>query len=163
MGLWSQHHVNYSQDRAFQDSYCCPWSTSDPGVWLLWCPCPYNCFFVRALVLLQCSGLSPAVFPFRFFLANSSLLASLLELIFFEIVLLVRCIYHTLLASSFVQDQVSASSCEAEYFSDSSAVNDLEYVGLFFSDLLFFPMMPNLLCRTDCWYVDHAAWFWPFR
>ena len=53
--------------------------------------------------------------------------------------LLVRCIYHTLLASSFVQDQVSASSCEAEYFSDSSAVNDLEYVGLFLSDLPFFP------------------------
>ncbi len=40
-----------------------------------------------------------------------------------------------LLARSFIQDQVSASSCEAEYYSYSSAVNDREYVTLLLSDL----------------------------
>ena len=40
-----------------------------------------------------------------------------------------------LLARSFVQYQVSASSCEAEYYSYSSAVNDREYVTLLLSDL----------------------------
>ena len=43
-----------------------------------------------------------------------------------------------LLARSFVQDQVSASSCEAEYYSYSSAVKDLEYVRLLLRDLLLF-------------------------
>jgi hypothetical protein len=33
-----------------------------------------------------------------------------------------------LLAKSFVQDQVSASSCDVDYFAHSSAVKDLEYV-----------------------------------
>jgi hypothetical protein len=32
------------------------------------------------------------------------------------------------LSRSFVQDQVSASSCEAEYYSYSSSVKDLEFV-----------------------------------
>jgi len=44
-----------------------------------------------------------------------------------------------LLARSFVQDQVSASSCEAEYYSYSSAVKDLEYVRLLLRDLHLFP------------------------
>ena len=44
-----------------------------------------------------------------------------------------------LLARSFVQDQVSASSCEAEYYAYSSAVKDLEYVRLLLRDLLLFP------------------------
>jgi hypothetical protein len=44
-----------------------------------------------------------------------------------------------LLAQSFVQDQVSASSCEAEYYAYSSAVKDLEYVLLLLHDLLLFP------------------------
>ena len=45
-----------------------------------------------------------------------------------------------LLARSFVQDQVSASSCEAEYYAYSSAVKDLEYVRLLLRDLLLFPV-----------------------
>ena len=44
-----------------------------------------------------------------------------------------------LLACSFVQDQVSASSCEAEYYSYSSGVKDVEYVRLLLRDLLLFP------------------------
>jgi hypothetical protein len=46
----------------------------------------------------------------------------------------------TLLPSrSFVQDQVSALSCEAEYYAYSSAVKDLEYVRLLLRDLRLFP------------------------
>jgi hypothetical protein len=44
-----------------------------------------------------------------------------------------------LLARSFVQDQVSASSCEAEYYAYSSAVEDLQYVQVLLRDLLLFP------------------------
>jgi hypothetical protein len=44
-----------------------------------------------------------------------------------------------LLARSFVQDQVSASSCEAEYYAYSSGVKDIEYVRLLLRDLLLFP------------------------
>jgi hypothetical protein len=44
-----------------------------------------------------------------------------------------------LLARSFVQDQVSASSCEAEYYAYSAAVKDIEYVRLLLRDLLLFP------------------------
>ncbi len=43
-----------------------------------------------------------------------------------------------LLSHSFVQDQVSASSCEAEYHA-SSAVKDLEYVRLLPHDLRLLP------------------------
>jgi hypothetical protein len=44
-----------------------------------------------------------------------------------------------LFSRSFVQDQVSASSCEAEYYAYSSAVKDLEYVRLLLRDLRLFP------------------------
>ena len=44
-----------------------------------------------------------------------------------------------LLARSFVQDQVAASSAEAEYYAYSSAVKDLEYVRLLLRDLDIFP------------------------
>jgi hypothetical protein len=43
-----------------------------------------------------------------------------------------------LLSHSFVQDQVSSSSCEAEYYTYSSAVEDLEYVQLLLRDLCLF-------------------------
>jgi hypothetical protein len=43
-----------------------------------------------------------------------------------------------LLARSFVQDQVAASSAEAEYYSYSSAVKDLEYERLLLRDLRIF-------------------------
>ncbi len=57
-----------------------------------------------------------------------------------------------LLARSFVQDQVSASSCEAEYSSYSSAVKDLEYVRLLLRDLLLFPdddSPPSMLVDSE--------------
>ena len=44
-----------------------------------------------------------------------------------------------LLVRSFVQDQVAASSCEAEYYACSAAVKDLEYVRLLLRDLRLFP------------------------
>jgi hypothetical protein len=44
-----------------------------------------------------------------------------------------------LLSRSFVQDQVAASSAEAEYYSYSSAAKDLEYVRLLLRDLRVFP------------------------
>jgi hypothetical protein len=44
-----------------------------------------------------------------------------------------------LLARSFVQDQVAASSAEAEYYAYSAAVKDLEYVRLLLRDLQIFP------------------------
>jgi hypothetical protein len=44
-----------------------------------------------------------------------------------------------LLARSFVQDQVSTSFCEAEYYAYSAAVKDIEYVRLLLRDLLLFP------------------------
>jgi hypothetical protein len=50
-----------------------------------------------------------------------------------------------LLSRSFVQDQVSASSCEAEYYAYSSAVKDLEYVRLLLRDLRLFLMTLLLL------------------
>ncbi len=43
-----------------------------------------------------------------------------------------------LLSRTFVQDQVSASSCEAEYYAYSPAVKDLEYVRLLLRDLSLF-------------------------
>ncbi len=44
-----------------------------------------------------------------------------------------------LLSRSFVQNQVSASSCEAEYYAYSTAVKYLEYVRLLLRDLSLFP------------------------
>uniref|UniRef100_A0A7S0MSU5 Reverse transcriptase Ty1/copia-type domain-containing protein n=1 Tax=Cryptomonas curvata TaxID=233186 RepID=A0A7S0MSU5_9CRYP len=57
-----------------------------------------------------------------------------------------------LLARSFVQDQVSASSCEAEYYAYSSGAKDIEYVRLLLRDLLLFPddaLAPAMLVDSE--------------
>ena len=57
-----------------------------------------------------------------------------------------------LIARSFVQDQVAASSCEAEYYSYSSGVKDLEYVRLLLRDLFIFPddaPVPSMLVDSE--------------
>ncbi len=72
-------------------------------------------------------------------------------------------------ARSFVQDQVSTYSCEAEYHSHSSAVKDVEYVNNLLNDLLLFPdddSPPSILVdrdptmvisqgSTNCWRTKH--------
>ena len=62
------------------------------------------------------------------------------------------CFGTLILSRSFVQDQVAASSCEAEYFAYSSGVKDVNYTRFFLKDLLIFDkdtVAPTMLVDSE--------------